>query len=210
MPLAPEFCFSLVKSTAARWYPSSHGKRKGRRESAETKSWTENGETNLLENALKWLTWVWLPHGGDLSLNSPFRAVSHGRNASADARWGSTLSFVVGGAAGWLHQILLPDDTWRPGDIPGKKQLTADEKQNSPYPVILTHFKLSPWWCFPSKACILAAGNKNIQHHGLYVQSFQRCRGLCKKAKCFLRREVGHRFCRSPKWQQINITTKLA
>lgn len=36
--------------------------------------------------------------------------------------------------AGWFHQIVLPDDTWGPADMHVKKQLKADEKQNSSLP----------------------------------------------------------------------------
>lgn len=43
-----------------------------------------------------------------------------------------------------------------------KKQLTTDEKQHSFYTtILLTYSKLSPLWCFPSKTCIPAVGNKN-------------------------------------------------
>lgn len=52
---------------------------------------------------------------------------------------------ATGGTAGWFHQIVLPDNTRGPGDIHGKKQLKADERQNSSYPLILlTCFKNFP------------------------------------------------------------------
>lgn len=64
--------------------------------------WKWRGK-NQPEVSLKLLMCVWLPRGGDLSLNSPIRAVSHGRNPSADAGWGSTLSlWLVGQLGGFI------------------------------------------------------------------------------------------------------------
>lgn len=84
---------------------------------------------------------------------------------------------ATGGTAGWFHQIVLPDDTRGPGDIHGKKQLKANEKQNSSYPLILlTCFKNFPHYgTFPVKhAYWMWETHTQMYRQGFYVQSFQR------------------------------------
>lgn len=84
---------------------------------------------------------------------------------------------VTAGTAGWFHQTVLPDDTRGPGDTYVKKQLKADEKQNTSYPLILlTYFKNFPHYgIFPVKhAYWMWETDTQTYNSGLYDQSFQR------------------------------------